>query len=124
MPVKFFSAPSDQTINETDTVTFVCNVSGIPAPVIKWQKDGGTVGTGDMLSFPVYRNQSGYYWCSADNGLSVTVNASAYLEVQYKPNGMSFASCPTNTTVLCGRNMVLSCKTDATTLHHMCITFI
>ncbi|XP_022798006.1 protein turtle homolog B-like [Stylophora pistillata] len=72
-----------------------------------------------MLSFPVYRNQSGYYWCSAVNGLSVTVNASAYLDVQYKPNGMSFTCCPTNTTVLCGRNMVLSCKTDANPAPHV-----
>ena len=78
-PVKLIGAPSNQTINETDTV-------------IKWYKDELTVGTGDTLSFPVFRNQSGYYWCSADNGLNVTVNASAYLNVhcEYKINSKEF----------------------------------
>ena len=102
-PVKLIGAPSNQTINETDTVTFVCNISGNPAPVIKWYKDELTVGTGDTLSFPAFRNQStlsfpafrnqsGYYWCSADNGLNVTVNASAYLNVhcEYKINSKEF----------------------------------
>ena len=91
-PVKLIGAPSNQTINETDTVTFVCNISGNSAPVIKWYKDELTVGTGDTLSFPVFRNQSGYYWCSADNGLNVTVNASAYLNVhcEYKINSKEF----------------------------------
>ena len=91
-PVNLIGAPSNQTINETDTVTFVCNISGNPAPVIKWYKDELTVGTGDTLSFPVFRNQSGYYWCSADNGLNVTVNARAYLNVhcEYKINSKEF----------------------------------
>lgn len=40
--------------------------------------------TGDTLSFEAFRNQSGKYWCSAENGLNVTVNASAYLDVQCK----------------------------------------
>ena len=92
VPVKLISAPSNQTTNETDTVTFVCNISANPAPVIKWYKDELTVGTGDSLSFPVFKNQSGYYWCSADNGLNVTVNASAYLNVhcEYKISSKEF----------------------------------
>ena len=41
---------------------------------------------GETLSFDTNRNQSGKYWCSADNGLSVVVNASANLDVQCKYN--------------------------------------
>ena len=37
---------------------------------------------GDTLNFVANRNQSGKYWCSADNGLSATVNASADLDVK------------------------------------------
>ncbi|XP_027049333.1 limbic system-associated membrane protein-like [Pocillopora damicornis] len=118
-PVKLIGAPSNQTINETDTVTFVCNISGNPAPVIKWYKDELTVGTGDTLSFPVFRNQSGYYWCSADNGLNVTVNASTYLNVHYKPTGTSITSSPTNNTVLRNSSLVLSCRTDANPAAHI-----
>ena len=40
--------------------------------------------TGDTLSFTVNRNQSGRYWCEAENGLGVKLNASALLDVQCK----------------------------------------
>ena len=42
------------------------------------------MGHGETLSFEANRNQSGKYWCTAENGLSVIVNASAILDVQCK----------------------------------------
>ena len=39
---------------------------------------------GNKLSFETIRNQSGNYWCLAENGLNSTVNASANLDVQCK----------------------------------------
>ena len=42
------------------------------------------MGTGETLTFPVFRNQSGYYFCVADNDLNVTLNFSAYLDVHCK----------------------------------------
>ena len=39
---------------------------------------------GETLSFETNRNQSGKYWCLAENGLNSTVNASAHLNVQCK----------------------------------------
>ena len=57
-------------------------MSGNPVPNIKWIKDGMTVGTGDMLTFETNRNHSGKYWCTAENGLDVQINASAQLNVQ------------------------------------------
>ena len=84
VPVSFISKPTNKTINETETVAFVCNVSGNPTPAITWFRGGQTVGTGKTLSFPVFRNQSGYYLCLTDNDLNVTLNASAYLDVHCK----------------------------------------
>lgn len=65
-------------------VTFLCSAIGNPPPRITWTKDSETVGTEDTLSFVTDRNQSGEYWCSADNGMNTTVRASANLDVQCK----------------------------------------
>ena len=76
--------PDDKNATEGDRVTLYCNATGNPPPEIKWTKDGTFLGIGDTLSFVTARNQSGQYWCSADNGLNITVNASANLDVQSK----------------------------------------
>ena len=39
---------------------------------------------GDTLSIESNRSHSGKYWCLAENGLNVTVNASANLDVLCK----------------------------------------
>ena len=80
--MNFTTVPSNKTANETDAVTFLCSASGNPVPTITWLKDGQTVGNQTTLTFTVFRNHSGNYSCFADNGLNVTVTASAYLDVQ------------------------------------------
>ena len=84
VPTSLTTKPSDQTVIENQEVTFQCTATGNPAPNIKWIKDGQPVGNGDILSFKAKRSDSGKYWCTAENGLDVTVNASAYLDVQCK----------------------------------------
>ena len=42
------------------------------------------MGEEPTLSFETNRNNSGKYWCLAENGLFSTVNASANLDVQCK----------------------------------------
>ena len=69
---------------ENDQLTFHCAATGNPIPTIGWLKDGEAVGLGDILSFKANRNDSGKYWCLAENGLASTANASANLDVQCK----------------------------------------
>ena len=69
---------------EKEQTTFTCSAAGNPAPNITWTKDGKTVGSGDTLSLETHRNQSGKYWCSAENGVGLAIRASAYLDVQCK----------------------------------------
>ena len=80
--MNFTTVPSNKTANETDAVTFLCSASGNPVPTITWLKDGQTVGNQTALTFTVFRNHSGNYSCFADNGLNITVTASAHLDVQ------------------------------------------
>ena len=61
---------------------FHCNATGNPTPKIRWIKDGKNVGEEDTLFFVTKRNDSGRYWCLADNGFNATVKAIAYLNVQ------------------------------------------
>ena len=44
------------------------------------------MGEGETLQFESNRTQSGKYWCSAENGLTSALNASAKLDVQCKYN--------------------------------------
>lgn len=49
-------------------------------------KDGKKESQGDTLKFKADRSNAGKYWCSAENGLGISDNSSAYLDVQCKYN--------------------------------------
>ena len=78
------TTPADKIVLEYATATFHCSATGNPIPKITWIKDNNTVGQGETLILEAKRNDSGKYWCSAENGLNPTVNASASLDVQCK----------------------------------------
>ena len=90
VPPSFKSKPSNQTVKEGDEAIFDCTARGNPTPKITWQKDGKPVASGDSYKFTANRNQSGQYWCSAENGLGLAINMSAYLDVQCKYASISF----------------------------------
>ena len=69
---------------ENKEFTFNCTASGNPTPKITWIKDGETVAEGDKLNRKAHRSHTGRYWCLAENGLEVSANASAYLDVKCK----------------------------------------
>ena len=92
-PAKLATKPVNQTLKENSVVEFHCSAIGNPVPEITWIKDGQSMKKGDTLSFTVNRNQSGQYWCSADNGFNTVDNASAYLDVLCKYEGyVSFST--------------------------------
>ena len=84
VPPNLTTKLSNETVSESQEVTFQCTATGNPTPTIKWVKDGEPVTEGDTLRLKANRNDSGKYWCIAENGLDITVNTSAYLNVQCK----------------------------------------
>ena len=76
--------PSDKTVFENQELTFHCIAIGNPTPKITWSKDGEVIGQSDVLSLNAKRNNSGKYWCFAENEVGLTANSSAYLNVQCK----------------------------------------
>jgi len=85
VPPRFTTKPINQTTTEgAKAITFYCTASGYPNPNITWIKDDKILATGDTLRLNTSRNNSGEYWCSAENGLNVTVKASASLNVLCK----------------------------------------
>ena len=71
-------------MTEKDQITFNCTATGNPVPNITWSKDGKTVGIGETLSFEARKNNSGVYWCSAENGIDKSINTRVFLDVQCK----------------------------------------
>lgn len=47
-------------------------------------KDGKTVSEGNTLNLKATRNQTGEYWCWADNGIGKAVKTGVHLDVQCK----------------------------------------
>ena len=92
VPSYFQSRPAYQSVQEGDEASFHCGAMGNPTPKISWSKDGRSVGTGNTLSFVAFRNRSGEYWCSANNGLGSAINASARLNVQSKYEWVAFGT--------------------------------
>jgi len=78
------TVPTNQTIIEDAMTTLNCVATGNPKPKVTWIRDGKIVTTGNTLTLQAKKDLSGKYWCSADNGLNSTVNASAYLDVLCK----------------------------------------
>ena len=76
--------PTNQTVREGDNATFLCFASGNPAPEITWINSERVVGRGETFTIETRKEHSGEYLCVADNELSGTANASAYLNVQCK----------------------------------------
>ena len=69
---------------EGTKAAFHCNATGNPTPKISWMKDGNAVAKGNSLSLETNRNNSGNYWCLAENGVGETINTTTYLDVQCK----------------------------------------
>mgnify|MGYP001792480276 CR=1 FL=1 len=88
--------PLNKTVNESDSVYFYCNATGLPSPTITWYKieNGGAalVTNKEIIFNKVNRADSGTYVCTATNGVLGNATASTFLNVQCKSNASSVSN--------------------------------
>ena len=77
----------DKVVTERNNVTLVCNVSGIPQPVVSWinVRSGESI-AGNVLEIEnISRQKAGEYRCESSNPCG-NATESATIDVQCKQN--------------------------------------
>ncbi|KAG5668269.1 hypothetical protein PVAND_016216 [Polypedilum vanderplanki] len=96
IPVIETEQPKVIVVTEKDNVRLRCAATGIPEPIIRWERNiNGTIDTGEwkansitnnVLNFTkINRVHSGVYTCIAYNGIGSPSTYQYKIEVQFKP---------------------------------------
>ena len=77
-------AIDDKTVTEGDNLTLMCNVSGMPPPMVSWMTPNVQRHSGYMLNVVnINRSQAGEYKCEASNECG-NATETATIDVQCK----------------------------------------
>ncbi|XP_058246105.1 hemicentin-1 isoform X2 [Hemibagrus wyckioides] len=91
-------------------ITLVCEASGIPAPDVRWLKDGLAFGSGSVLSLgPLELSHSGVYTCIAHNSEGET-HKNYTLTIQVPPTILNTG--PSEVSALVGAELTLTCRAE------------
>jgi len=81
VPPRIDYISGNQTVNETDSVTLFCNVSGNPTPTTNWTR----LSDNSFVSLPlqnIRRQDRGGYRCTADNDVGSPATKETFITVQ------------------------------------------
>ncbi|XP_068173248.1 roundabout homolog 2 isoform X2 [Antennarius striatus] len=107
--------PVNQVVMEDETVDFLCEVHGDPAPTIRWRREEGELPRGrfeirngnSLRLFRVKEQDEGMYTCTSENSVGKT-EASAMLQVHVPPQ---IAMKPRDQVATQGRSVTFQCST-------------
>ncbi|XP_067364559.1 roundabout homolog 2-like isoform X1 [Channa argus] len=107
--------PVNQVVMEDETVDFLCEVHGDPAPTVRWRRDEGELPRGrfeirngnNLRLFRVKEQDEGTYTCTSENSVGKT-EASAMLQVHVPPQ---IASKPRDQIATQGKSLTFQCGT-------------
>ncbi|XP_029027019.1 roundabout homolog 2 isoform X2 [Betta splendens] len=107
--------PVNQVVMEDETVDFLCEVHGDPAPTVRWRREEGELPRGrfeirngnNLRLFRVKEQDEGTYTCTSENSVGKT-EASAMLQVHVPPQ---IASKPRDQIATQGRSITFQCGT-------------
>ncbi|XP_034025004.1 roundabout homolog 2-like isoform X2 [Thalassophryne amazonica] len=112
--------PVNQVVMEEETVDFLCEVHGDPAPTVRWRRDEGELPRGrfeirngnNLRLFRVKEQDEGIYTCTSENSVGKT-EASAMLQVHVPPQ---IATKPRDQVAVQGRSISFQCGTTGNPL--------
>ncbi|KAM9318090.1 roundabout homolog 2 [Pholidichthys leucotaenia] len=107
--------PVNQVVMEDETVDFLCEVHGDPAPTVRWRRDEGELPRGrfeirngnNLRLLRVKAQDEGTYTCTSENSVGKT-EASAMLQVHVPPQ---IAAKPRDQIATQGRSVTFQCGT-------------
>ncbi|XP_029923168.1 roundabout homolog 2 isoform X2 [Myripristis murdjan] len=107
--------PVNQVVMEEETVDFMCDVHGDPAPTVRWRREEGELPRGrfeirndnSLRLLRVREEDEGTYTCTSENSVGKT-EASAMLQVHVPPQ---IAIKPRDQIATQGRSVAFQCGT-------------
>ncbi|XP_054901504.1 roundabout homolog 2 [Poeciliopsis prolifica] len=107
--------PVNQVVMEEETVDFLCEVHGDPAPTVRWRREEGELPRGrfeirnsnNLRLFRVKAQDEGTYTCTSENSVGKT-EASAMLQVHVPPQ---ITAKPRDQIAAQGRSITFQCGT-------------
>ncbi|MEQ2167849.1 Roundabout 2 [Goodea atripinnis] len=107
--------PVNQVVMEEETVDFLCEVHGDPAPTVRWRREEGELPRGrfeirngnNLRLFHVKEQDEGTYTCTSENSVGKT-EASAMLQVHVPPQ---ITAKPRDQIAAQGRSITFQCGT-------------
>ncbi|XP_038145772.1 immunoglobulin superfamily DCC subclass member 4 isoform X1 [Cyprinodon tularosa] len=119
---RLYQEPSPQTVIIGGFARFECQMTGVPLPVITWQKDKVTIDddtrfiylpNGVLQILKVTKEDEGIYQCVASNSAGKDISTEARLTVTTGPidtlNPVVIVVPPQNVTVVLGHPAVMEC---------------
>uniref|UniRef100_A0A1A8HDK9 Roundabout, axon guidance receptor, homolog 3 n=2 Tax=Nothobranchius korthausae TaxID=1143690 RepID=A0A1A8HDK9_9TELE len=107
--------PVNQVVMEEETVDFLCEVHGDPAPTVRWRREEGELPRGrfeirngnNLRLLRVKEQDEGTYTCTSENSVGKT-EASAMLQVHVPPQ---ITAKPRDQIATQGRSITFQCGT-------------
>uniref|UniRef100_A0A8C7ZUN1 Neogenin 1 n=1 Tax=Oryzias sinensis TaxID=183150 RepID=A0A8C7ZUN1_9TELE len=104
VPPKFIKRPANTYAHESMDIVFECDVSGSPAPTVKWVKNGDAVIPSDYFKIikehnlqvlGLVKSDEGFYQCLAENDAGNIQSSAQLIILDHGSGGVSGPASPT-----------------------------
>ncbi|XP_022800886.1 peroxidasin homolog, partial [Stylophora pistillata] len=113
IPSSIIQITQHQNVTEGDNVTLMCDVSGVPPPMVSWiTPNGQRVSRNPLKVENVSRSEAGEYKCEASNECGNATEMTS-IDVQYKPENVQLTTSAIDNKACKGAMISFNCSADA-----------